>query len=226
MELVRGLSGYATKQGYKFYEKGDFALVPLCPGNGYFKPKVIEELLAFVSKKFLEVCIFMPDVPAIHTYKGLGYSEIKAEAKARRQGRRLTNYAKRAIEKIQLENTKVKFKVIDWNETINPDSGYRSALSEMNKLYTENLDFRKEIHEETTRVVKNHLKEGIKLEDAVEEGARYVLEEVAFLSASSKIFGKKQISYIYYMNWPLLENFIGGAYDGKKKDNFGFIMIH
>jgi hypothetical protein len=33
MELVRGLPGYAKERGYEFYEKGSFALVPLCPGK-------------------------------------------------------------------------------------------------------------------------------------------------------------------------------------------------
>ena len=60
----------------------------------------------------------------------------------------------------------------------------------------------------------------------IEEGAKYVLKEFAFLLSLSNIYERyERFVYVYHRSWPVLEKYLGGHYDNEVKSSLGFVIF-
>ncbi len=50
--------------------------------------------------------------------------------------------------------------------------------------------------------------------------------EIAFLSASPKVFNVERVAYIYHKRWPIFENFVNGKFNGIVRTDLGFVIIN
>lgn len=220
MKIQNGLTGTAFENGYEIALSRGLAIVGMSPGNSYFDKDRIDDLLGYCADVFSEVRIMIADKPMEHTYRGIGYSTIKAERKARLNGNTLQNHSQRSIDGILGD-----VELVEWVDKINPHESYQRELRRFLELYRKNGDFRKEVRETTRTVLEGKLKQGVEIESAIDEGVHYLLKELAFLSASPEMFGTERVAYIYHDRWEVYEHFVEGKFDGKKRSDLGFVII-
>lgn len=225
MKIQRDLEGFAYETGYKILRDRGTALVPICPGNGHFNARTIDELISITTKKFSDVRIFIPDKPTEHTYRAMGYNEVKSQRKARLQGNNLRNNARRSIKNIQGQNGNTVPQILNWTGDIDSRGEYHSELSNMYQLYDTNESFNKTVKSETKRVIENRLTKKMKISSCIKEGVEYVLEELAWLTASPTILEVQKVAYVYHNQW-FLDDFIDGKFDQIKLDNLGYVIIN
>ncbi len=220
MEIQKGLTGTAFENGYQVVHDRGLAIVGMSPGNSYFKKDRVDDLLRYCSTIFGSVRIMIADKPAEHTYKARGYGSTEAERKARLNGNTLQNHSQRSIDGIFGD-----IKLVEWKEQIDPNEFYQMELNRIETMYRENDSFREKIRETTRAVLEGMLKPGVEIEDAIGEGVYYLLKELAFLSASPKIFGTDRVAYIYHDRWEVYEHFVEGKFDGQKRSDLGFVLV-
>jgi cyclo(L-tyrosyl-L-tyrosyl) synthase len=201
-------------------------IIGMSPGNGYFKQEVVNRLLTYCVSNFNQVEVLIPDIPATSTYVALGYPENKARSKAILQGNNFRNRINSTISNKNLDSNKIR--VLNWEkDNIENNQLYREAFDHVQNLYERNLDFQKDINLATEKVLINNQfkKKEINQEDIV-VGTHYIISEFAFnLFISNSVQGYDNFVYGYHRPWPVWEKFIAGEYDGKKKDNLGFLLL-
>ncbi|MCE9585371.1 tRNA-dependent cyclodipeptide synthase [Candidatus Nomurabacteria bacterium] len=205
----------------------DFLVIGMSPGNGYFKQEVIDRILKKYSDEYLNLGIFIPDVPAISTYLALGYSEnIARGKKAIPQGNNFKNRVKRSIKNQNLNESHIL--VFDWQkENIENNNDYKKEYNYVKNLYFTNKDFEKDINQATKNVlIENPFKKkSIELSD-IQIGTHYILSEFAFMKFLPKYLKQyNKFIYGYHKEWDVFEKFINGFYDDNKKDNLVFLKI-
>ncbi|MEK6899440.1 MAG: tRNA-dependent cyclodipeptide synthase [Nanoarchaeota archaeon] len=199
----------------------ELGLIWMSAGNSYFDEKTIGRLLKFAEKKFKKIIILSPDEPAEHTFRALGYSNSKARRKASLNSNLLINRAKRELQKIE---NKDKFYFVYWKRDIVRNPEYEKKYKETMLLYKNNASFRKDARENTKKVISDKFNDVIEVDRAVDEAVCYLLEELAFILSCNSIYGVNNVSYLYHQNWEIYENLINGKYDGKKRENFNFVL--
>lgn len=225
MRIQQNLSGKCFENGYKAVENKGVAIIGMSPGNSYFKEHIIHDLIAFTAQKFTKVIIWIPDVPATHTYKALGYSPTLAARKARQKGNCLKNHSARAIQAITHESSDTHFIIMDWNHDIENVAQYQQQLAYINALYKNNLEFYKDVRAETAQVIEGYSqKKQVASEEVLDEGSQYLLKEIAFFLASESILQSNNITLIYHRRWPVFEKFFAGHYDGIIRD-IGLLIV-
>lgn len=221
MNIQNNLEGTAFQNGYEIAKNKGLAIVGMSPGNSYFKKETIDKLLKYCSSMFSSVKIMIADMPMRHTYRARGYTSAQAEKKARLNGNTLQNHSQRTIDEIAEGNVSL----IEWKDEIDPQEAYQAELSRIASLYKNKPSFRQDVRYTTRQVLEGKLKPGVTIESAIDEGAYYLIKELAFLSVSPKIFNTERIAYVYHNRWEIYEDFINGKYDGNKRDDLGFVVI-
>lgn len=179
--------------------KKDLALIWMSAGNSYFTEEKIKKLLEFASKNFEKIIIFSPDKPAEHNFRALGYEEKKVKKKAKLNANLLMNRAKRILEKRKDKN---KFKLESWTN-IEENKNYKKELEKVKNIYEKDDILKKIIQKTSIKVLKKDQKE-INIEEAV----LYLLEELAFIISSPKIYSTKSATYLYHKKFDILEKFV------------------
>ncbi|MFT7615413.1 MAG: cyclo(L-tyrosyl-L-tyrosyl) synthase [Candidatus Woesearchaeota archaeon] len=221
MQIQGGFTGIACKKGYDVAANNGFAIVAMSPGNSYFKKERIAELLHYCACHFDQVRILIPDKPAQHTYRAMGYSEKRACKKARLNSNALKNHSLASIKNL-LDNVQL----IDWESDVSTKESYKRELESVLTMYEHNMKFKNAVRETTRKVLEHKLKEGIDLDTAIDEGVYYLLKELAFLSACPQMYEIRNATYVYHDRWKVFEDFVGGVFDGKIRNKLGFIIIN
>lgn len=202
----------------------DGAIVWMSAGNSYFKEEVIMKLLEFASEKFLKVIVMAPDEPAEHTFKALGLYSEHFKRKARLNANLLQNRARRVIGNLINKGIKTDFKVVEWTDEIIPNPEYQGMLKSMRNLYYNNEVFRNDARETTKEVILNKLSKNADLEKAIDEAVIYLLEELAFVLASPRIYNAPKMTYLYHHDWLIYKNLITGRYDKQHRPELAFML--
>lgn len=223
MNTINNLNGYAFEQGYRILENKGTAIIGMSPGNGYFKKETITELLTECAKRFSKIIIMIPNQPAIHTYKALGYDDKHAEKKARLQSNALINKINESLPKI-LESYRSTIEIALWDGTIAKSDEYRAQYNHLLSLYGNNNRFREEMRNTTRQVIEKKIKPGSDIAQSIDEGVKYLLSELAFISSCPKI-SRTTVAYVYHAPWQIYENYVNGQYDHEKKD-LGFVLMN
>jgi len=203
---------------------GGLAIVGMSVGNGYFKRSKIDELLNYTSENYDPVSVMITDKPAIHTYLAVGYSEKEAKRKARLNGNTLRNHCNNTIDSLVRNNTRI----IDWDEDIFSQECYVEEYGKIKNLYEQDPFFREDARETTHAVLQRKIelrKTEIELDVAIDEGVEYLLEELAFLLISPRLFGVDKVKYIYYRKWPIFNRLISGNYAIKKRTDLECVIV-
>ncbi len=226
MKVQKDLSGICLENGYKILNAKGVAIIGMSPNNSYFKPHIIRDLIEFALQEFSQIYIFVPDVPATHTFKALGYTLPESQKKARLYGNNFKNHAARALETLDLEGYKTTHaSIIDWNSDIEQNEQYQKQLQYVRKLYETNQEFRDDTRSETARVIEGYKhRPQVATQEALDEGAQYILKELAFFLAAESILKTKQITLLYHNRWPVFEKFFSGHYDYLQRE-IGLLIV-
>jgi cyclo(L-tyrosyl-L-tyrosyl) synthase len=222
MDVENNLEGQVYEQGYGVLKNMGTAIVGISLGNSYFKKETLEELLTDCTKQFSRIIIMIPDTPAIHNYKALGYSDIEAERKARLKGNAMTNRTKEILSSIQ-ETYTGEISIANWNSAVTKSSEYTDEYMHLNQLYQQNKKFRADVRTTTKNVIETKLKPGSDIEKSIDEGVKYLLSELTFVSTCPKVYNTS-VAYVYHNPWKVYENYVNGVYD-EKKNNLGLVIM-
>lgn len=183
----------------------------MSPGNSYFKPSRIRSCIELAQAHYEEVFIWIPDKPAIHTYRALGYPPNQCEAKARQKGNTLRNHC--------LAHSEETVKMLSWERDIDPLPSYQKALQHLYLLYNHHVEFKHAVQEETRGVLEKYPHKSVTFTSAsLDEGACYLLKEFAFLDISPILSPLRPLALVYHRRWPLFERFISGHFDQKVRE--------
>jgi len=205
--------------GYDIAKDKWIAIVGMSIGNSYFKAEAINNLVEFAESNFKKTYFFMPYEPTVHTFKAIGYNQTKAERKARLGSNALANHTIKAID------SRDNLIIVDWFNDVNSQEVYKKSLKHIYSLYSNSSDFKKDADETTKRVLEGKIKEWINIDDWVEIWVNYLLEELAFLLVSPRLFDALEIVYIYHRRFEIFEKLINWKYDGNKKKNIWFLIV-
>ncbi|MES2216356.1 MAG: tRNA-dependent cyclodipeptide synthase [Patescibacteria group bacterium] len=202
----------------------EYPVIGMSPGNSYFKDEVIKVLLKKVVDKYGKAAVLIADVPAISTYKALGYPENRAwRDKALPQGNNLRNKVERAMTELGYSDTQVK--VVDWKTDIEADPIYNQKYSELRELHETNKFFQESANKTTQAVLESSDKQLPEMESAIKTAVHYLLSELAFMEFAPIYLKSDRIVYIYHKEWPVYESYIAGKFDEKPRKYLGFDII-
>ena len=109
-----------------------------------------------------------------------------------------------------------------------------NAYDYVKQLYEVNNEFHQNIQESTHFALislkngreKTAPDSGEDTEIVLEEGVKYLLKELAFLSAVSDIYDNcEEFVFVYHRPWPVLEKYFDGRYDNIAKPCLGFYVL-
>jgi tRNA-dependent cyclodipeptide synthase len=168
--------------------------------------------------------VLIPDVPAIATYRALGYSENRARRdKAIPKGNALRNRVTKAVEKLGYTSDQVR--VFDWAREVEPSSLYQEKYTKIQELYERNDKFYNAIRFTTREVLLTSRKQIDNVEEAITTATHYILSELAFLEFLPAYLNVEKVAYLYHKPWPVYEDYIAGKFDGIVRDYLDFLVI-
>lgn len=201
-----------------------YPVIGMSPGNSYFQDEIVIFLLKEVVNQFGKTGVLIPDVPAIATYRALGYSENRARRdKAIPKGNALRNKVSRAMQELGYDDSQVK--VFDWTQDIASQELYAKKLKKIEALYDSNSQFRQAIRSATQEVLMTSDQKAVELKVAIDTAVHYILSEFACLEFLSEHLQVPKVTYIYHKRWTVFEDYIAGNFDEIPKPYLGFLQI-
>lgn len=201
-----------------------YPIIGMSPGNSYFKDDVVKDLVKAVVEKWGKAAVLIADIPAISTYMALGYPENRAwRDKALPQGNALRNRVQRACESLGYTSQQVR--VVDWENEVEKNPLYIEKYKEVSKLYETSPQFKDVVHGTTRSVLEYSGKNLFDIDQATKVASEYLLSELAFMEYAPEFLKTNKAVYIYHKDWPVYEQYIAGAFDGKPKESLGFEIV-
>ncbi len=219
MEIKPHLSGTAFVTGYEIVQTRGLAVLGISLGNSYFSKNKIQGLMQYCATTFSQTRVLIPARIMIYTYLAQGYPKREAEIKARLKGNALRNSCKGIDQMVELN-----VRVLEWEREIAKHNAYLLEELKIETLYRNNAQFRSHIRQTTASVLESTVQSEVNIDDAVELGIYFLLKELAFLSASPKIFGVENVAYVYHKRWDIYERFVNGDFCEKRTD-LGFVIV-
>ncbi len=204
--------------------------VGVSPGNGYFNKDRLEVILMGMANYFKETIMIVPDLPALHTYRALGYDEYHAMEKVKKHRQEIERCHRRVSEQMLLNFGKQNIKILTWSDGFAQEECYRYAYGRTVEIYRNNFEFRESILRNTERYILARLEDqnlqqlgGIK--EIVEKAANYLIEEMAFFEVFHTILGKEPL-VSYYRDLELVTNHVNGNYGNPQNKNLGWVVYN
>lgn len=195
----------------------------MSPGNSYFKDDAVRHLLREIVGSFGRAAVFVPDIPAIATYRALGYPENRARAKAVLKGNSLKNRVQRICGELDIPASSLL--VIDWQADVENDPVYIRQYELVRGMYESNVAFATAADAATAGVLEGAGQPSEGLKEATATAVHYLLSELAFLEFSPRFFGVDSVAYVYHRPWPVYEEYIAGKFDGQVRDGLSFYLL-
>ena len=237
-EVLSGAQSGVCERGAEFLKNKEDMLLALCLNNGYYNRENIYRMLKFALAFSRRVQVFTTDGPTRHNYRALrpDMDTIGVERKIRLEKHGLQNKIKDALKRINIAlpaDAQRSVIFLEW-QPIYADTQYQKDHVLLQELYDNNSDFRRDIESATRYVLSN--RKGMKgdMEQALNEGVHYVLEELAFIRAYSRLgaeakpvadHGAKVFNYIYYESWPVFEKLMNGGYGSESSTEVGYVIV-
>jgi len=230
--LTLNLVGTTTahQKGWELVQKRDLMTIGISLGNGYFSRDRIEMILMGMANYFSELVVVILDVPALHSYRALGYDEHHAIKKIREHKNRIVNYCKSVFSEIAKTGRKVELKMVTWSDDFAQQEYYAQAYERAIKIYNTDAKFRESVQRNTEHYILARL-EGQDIQQlggmncVVEKAAHYLIEEMALHDIFEVVLGNEPISS-YYKELELIPNYVNGKYDNTPNKHVGWVVYN
>ncbi|WNV87773.1 tRNA-dependent cyclodipeptide synthase [Umezawaea sp. Da 62-37] len=196
-----------TEASRVVWEQRQHVVFGVSPGNSYFRPARLEELLGWLCSEFDQVDVVIPDSALARTYQALGYDAQRAAKKARSEINVLNNRVDRAWE------SNGGPRAADGVHRISDlasDAVYQEKLAECEQALKEDDDLFRTCAEMTREVLAAKGHEGPADDDQIDQAMGYLTSELPFFLASSEIFGVPTSLNFYHRELPLAEFIFSG----------------
>jgi cyclo(L-tyrosyl-L-tyrosyl) synthase len=213
------------QKGWELIKKRETMVIGVSPGNGYFNKERLEVILMGMANYFEEVVIIVPDLPALHTYKALGYDEHHALERIKKHRQEIGRCHRRVSEQLLLNFGKDNIRFTTWSDSLVEEKCYQQALDQAMEIYRNNCEFSESTLRNTERYILARLEEqdvqqlgGVG--KVVEEAAHYLIEEMAFFAMFHMILNKEPV-VSYYRDLELASNYVNGKYGNPPNKHIG-----
>jgi len=216
------------QRGWELAKKRELITMGISLGNGYFNRERVELILTGMASQFEEVVVLMPDSPALHTYRALGYDEHNANKNMKKHRYEVERYCRRTSEKIEYEYGKNNIRILRWSD-ITEQACYQEAMAQVLTLYQNHPGFREAILRNTDRYILARL-DNKKIDvhqlggfqKILEHAAHYLLEEMAFHDVIYTLIGKDTIAS-YYRDLEIGGKYTNGEYGNPSNPHLGWV---
>lgn len=199
-----------TDNCQSLYERGEHAVIGISPFNSYFSLESIAALSNWAANNFKTFNLFIPDETSVYTLIALGYDEVKAIRKVKRQANYLKNKCLRALAELNLSGHEAEELILDFGY-LNNNASYLSALEFYENQYASNIDFRRNCLEDSKKVLEAKIN-NICFE-MLEIAVKYLIAELPVFFNSAAILEKKEAVFCYHNCSSLIQSIF------KRKDN-------
>jgi len=220
----------AHLKGWELVKKRDVMTVGVSSGNGYFNKDRLEIILMGMASYFREVVMLVPDLPALHTYRALGYDERHAMERMKKHKSSNKAIYKQVTERSIQHFGQKNIRFATWSENIIQEECYQQALSRAVEIYHNNFEFREDILRNTERYILARLEDrdvqqlgGMR--EIVEKAAHYLVEEMAFFEISHTML-KRDSLVSYYRDLELGIKYVNGHYGNQQNKHLGCIAYN
>jgi len=220
----------AHLKGWELVQKRGLMTVGISIGNGYFSRDRIKMILMGMANYFSELAIVILDVPALHSYRALGYDENNAIRKVIEHKNRIVNYCESVFSEIAKTGQKIEFRMVTWSDDFAQQEHYAQAYERAVEIYNTDAKFRESVQRNTEHYILARL-EGQDIQrlggmrNVVEKAAYYLIEEMAFHEIFHVIL-EREFIVSYYKDLELVVNYIGGVYGNPLNNMAGFVVYN
>ena len=190
--------------------------------NSYFSKSNILRMAQSARDKYQRVFFMLPDKPAMHTLAGYGYSASEAQQTTQRKFRTLSNRCRSCIDQLELADAGI----LIW-EQFESDGFYTKMLSDLEDLYFSDSSFSTDVRATTRSVYEgsgHQKKKELSLEEQVDAGLAFLLEELAFILSSPKVLNVEDTEYVYHKEMPILIELLAENYQFEPPKNVSFAV--
>ncbi|XP_028412176.1 uncharacterized protein LOC114534939 [Dendronephthya gigantea] len=221
----------AIKNGRTYLENRRRIMLGISPGNPFFyKIENLVRMLEFARDNSNDkIMLILVDKINEHNCRAIGSKN--PEKSARVKAKRLRNKCEEAIRSCEMQDDSVEY--INWVRDVESSSHYVDALKYVKHLYEVNDQFQKDVKESTQLALvsmkhgrERSMPEGSDAAIDLDEGVKYLLKELAFLSVICYIYeGCEEFVVVYHRPWPVLERYFDGGYDNICRPSLGFYVF-
>jgi tRNA-dependent cyclodipeptide synthase len=194
-------------------------IVGMSVNNSYFNEENIKKLLLWARENSESIYVMIPDIPAVSTFLSLGYSNVDAERKARLKSNNLENKCKKIIEQLGIQDVII----IRWEDLMGSFQ-YLESIAAIKYAYGNDCSF-KDALRSTTRNVLVHAGKAEITDELIDYGVLFLLQELAFITQSSRVLQQDKVAYVYHQTMDVLKNIISGRYTFLSDPNVGFVTV-
>jgi cyclo(L-tyrosyl-L-tyrosyl) synthase len=185
----------------------DHALLGISPWNSYYRPRRIEELVAWACREFRSVDVLVPGYEAAYTLMAGGTETLEAVHRARKVGPQLRNPAYRALQRAGVADWQRR--VHSWTELANRPA-YAALRAAAEEAYVHDPVVR-DACRTVARTAVRHAAGGEERADArIELAVRYALAELPLLLDTPAILSVPSSVFVYHRRIELVEPVVDG----------------
>ena len=166
------------------------------------------------------IYIMIPDEPAMHTLRAIGYEEKKAESKARLKSNNIQNRFNEIFKTHQVVNVTI----IRWRDIVG-NLNYQNSLIQIKKSYENDVCFKKALRMTTSEVLLQSLSREPK-ESEIDIGVGFLFEELAFICNATHILNKEQVVYVYHKTMVVMKSIFDEKYSFRAASGTGFLTVN
>lgn len=220
----------AHLKGWELVKKRDLVMVGVSMGNGFFNKSRLEIILTGMATYFSELVVLIPDMPALHTYRAIGYDEPTVISKVKKHRRTTIKCCKSIFKQKNEVFRKDNVRILTWDKVLALGNDYQMAYQRAIETYHHHLGFKQAIERNTERYILPRLEQqNIQqlggMDIVIKEVIYYLLEEMAFHEIFHLILGKESIS-CYYKELELAPNYLSGNYGNLPNHSAGWIVYN
>ena len=184
-----------------------------------------------MAVRFLfQILVFIPGKITEHNLRAIGSKN--PERTARQDANNLQSKCKEVIRSCGIQDESVVF--INWSDDVESSASYINAVEYVTHLYRVNDQFQRNIQELAQHALvslkngrqKNMPDNSKNGEIDLEEGVKYTLKELAFLSVVGDIYEScEEFVFVYPRRCPILEAYFDGKYDNISRSCLGCYVV-
>lgn len=203
-----------TSLSATLYQQKEHVLLGISPFNSYFSEEMIGDWIQWAHTTFSSFHVFIPDTLPIYTFLALGYDELNAKKKAKKQAAYLKNKVARALVQRQLDHIDTNKLIIDMDYLEN-NQAYLELKKACYALYNKNPEFQKECDQCTGWVLNGHaVKDSHRANNNI--AVQYILNEMPLFMDTPSILNTPSSLFSYHQT----PQFINYLYTDHRKNEF------
>lgn len=199
---------------------GDAAVIGVSPFNSYFSEARIAILAAWAMEQFNAVYYYVPDGPSINTLLAQGYSEQKAERKARRQSAWLFNKICRADH--LAGGTGVEMRVLN-SAVLDQHGAYQRLLAKVKRRHAQDHRLRKACQKCSSWILRNYVPEPD--QRAIALAVEYLLAEIPLFTHAAEILDTASAVFVYHQCPAFVRGLYAGEHGLSVAANQGYAVV-